>query len=310
VSYRCRVDGHDATAVIGDDGLSIDGRPAMSWLDADIVREANHGVTLVGPAGEVALTQLGGAYDRFCRELREARGAVRRAALTQATSAPLDSYESHDEGQIVDIHLCAGALVVEPRGGSTTCVPLPSILAVARDGWTITVTQRVFEPVVLRGLGPRTDELISDLDVARTPLFGDGWAASGAVPGGERAAEAELLAQLAGDRLRVGVWTDGGRVSMPFVLAPVGDLVAVEATDAADRATSIFRVDDVEWLNAVLVLTTFRREVYSLPDDQLGRWAVPVRVLEPVRRLRGALAGRVIDGDTWPEKVRAALGVS
>ncbi|HMK11106.1 MAG TPA: hypothetical protein VK461_05975, partial [Acidimicrobiales bacterium] len=270
MSYRCRVDGHDATAVIGDDGLSIDGRPAMSWLDADIVREANHGVTLVGPAGEVALTQLGGAYDRFCRELREARGAVRRAALTQATSAPLDSYESHDEGQIVDIHLCAGALVVEPRGGSTTCVPLPSILAVARDGWTITVTQRVFEPVVLRGLGPRTDELISDLDVARTPLFGDGWAASGAVPGGERAAEAELLAQLAGDRLRVGVWTDGGRVSMPFVLAPVGDLVAVEATDADDRATYIFRVDDVEWLNAVLVLTTFRREVYSLPDDQLG----------------------------------------
>ena len=47
---------------------------------------------------------------------------------------------------------------------------------------------------------------------------------------------------------------------MPFVLAPVGDLVAVEATDADDRATYILRVDDVDKLNAVLVLTTFRRE--------------------------------------------------
>ena len=79
---------------------------------------------------------------------------------------------------------------------------------------------------------------------------------------------------------------------MPFLLAPVGDLVAVEATDADDRATYIFRTDDVERLNAVLVLTTFRREVYSLADDELGRWATAVRVLEPVRWMRGALAAR------------------
>ncbi|HTN81727.1 MAG TPA: hypothetical protein VMK16_18820, partial [Acidimicrobiales bacterium] len=114
-------------------------------------------------------------------------------------------------------------------------------------------------------------------------------------------------AELAKSRLRVGTWTDGGRVSMPFVLAPVGDLVAVEATDADDRATYIFRTEDVDWLNAVLVLTTFRREVYSLPDEQLGRWATAVRVLEPVRWMRGALAGRVVHDDTWPDKIRAAL---
>jgi hypothetical protein len=95
---------------------------------------------------------------------------------------------------------------------------------------------------------------------------------------------------------------------LPFVLAPVGDLLAVEATDTDDRATYIFRTDDVERLNAVLVLTTFRREVYSLPDDQLGRWATAVRVLEPVRWLRGALAARVVHDDSWADKVRAALG--
>ena len=129
-----------------------------------------------------------------------------------------------------------------------------------------------------------------------------------AVEVGSAADEAEVLAGLAGDRLRVGIWTDGGRTSMPFLLAPVGDLVAVEATDADDRATYIFRIDDVERLNAVLVLTTFRREVYSLPDDELGRWATAVRVLEPVRWMRGALAARVVHDDSWPDKVRAALG--
>ncbi len=97
---------------------------------------------------------------------------------------------------------------------------------------------------------------------------------------------------------------------MPFLLAPVGDLVAVEATDADDRATYIFRVDDVDRLNAVLVLTTFRREVYSLPDAELGKWATAVRVLEPVRWLRGALAGRVIHDDAWPDKIRAALATT
>ena len=131
---------------------------------------------------------------------------------------------------------------------------------------------------------------------------------SGEPASGGRAEEVALLSELAGDRLRAGIWTDGGRTSMPFVLAPVGDLVAVEATDADDRATYIFRVDDVDKLNAVLVLTTFRREVYSLPDAELGKWATAVRVLEPVRWLRGALAGRVVDDDSWPDKIRAALG--
>ena len=143
---------------------------------------------------------------------------------------------------------------------------------------------------------------------AREPLVGDGWAVSGQAVSGGRAEEVALLSELAGDRLRAGIWTDGGRTSMPFVLAPVGDLVAVEATDADDRATYIFRVDDVDRLNAVLVLTTFRREVYSLPDAELGKWATAVRVLEPVRWLRSALAGRVIHDDSWPDKIRAALG--
>ena len=42
-------------------------------------------------------------------------------------------------------------------------MPLPSIVDVARDGWTITIHQRVFDPIVLRGLGARTDEFLEDL---------------------------------------------------------------------------------------------------------------------------------------------------
>ncbi len=322
--YPCRVDGRATTATIADDGLNIDGRLAVTWLDADVVHEADHSVSLTLPHGELTIAHLGTGFDRFCGDLREARGKVRRPALTQSTGAPLDSYVSHDRGEIVDVHLCPGALVVEPRGGGATAVPLPSIVDVTRDGWTITISQRVFDPVVLSGLGQRTDELLGHLRRAREDLgaaaraasgfpLDDGWAVDpdgalrAAVLGGERAAEAEVLAGLAGDRLRVGIWTDGGRASMPFLLAPVGDLVAVEATDADDRATYIFRVDDVERLNAVLVLTTFRREVYSLPDAQLGRWATAVRVLEPVRWLRAALAARVVHDDAWPDKVRAAL---
>ena len=248
-----------------------------------------------------------------------------RAALTQSTGAPIDSYVSHDAGKVIDIALCQGAVVIEPRGGSTTGVPLSSIVDVARDGWTITIHQRGFDPVAVRALGQRTDEFLEDLRRAREDLsaatraaigglpLDDGWAVEAkgevraAVMSGERADEAELLAGLAGDRLRAGIWTDGGRTSMPFLLAPVGDLVAVEATDADDRATYIFRTEDVERLNAVLVLTTFRREVYSLADDELGRWATAVRVLEPVRWMRGALAARVVHDDSWPDKVRAAL---
>ena len=103
-------------------------------------------------------------------------GAVRRPSLTQSTGAPLDSYVSHAGDEVVDVHLCSGCLVVEPRGGSTTAVPLPSIVDVTRDGWTITIRQRVFDPVVISGLGARTDEFVSDLRRAREPLAGDGWA--------------------------------------------------------------------------------------------------------------------------------------
>ncbi len=325
-AYRCRFGGRDTTATITADGLSVNGALLATWLDADVVREIDHSVTLVLPNGETTVTHLGAGFDRFCSELREARARVRRPALTQSTGAPIDSYLSHDADKVIDIALCQGALVVEPRGGSTMGVPLPSIVDVTRDGWTVTIRQRVFDPVVIRALGQRTDEFLEDLRRAREDLsaatraaigglpLDDGWAVEAkgevraAVMSGDRAEEAEVLAGLAGDRLRVGMWTDGGRFVMPFLLAPVGGFVAVEATDADDRATYIFRTDDVERLNAVLVLTTFRREVYSLRDDELGRWATAVRVLEPVRWLRGALAARVVHDESWPDKVRAALG--
>ena len=75
-------------ATIGDDALLVDSEVAVSWLDADVVREADHSVTIAHPAGELVVTHLGAAFDRFCAELREARGLVRRPALTQSTGPP------------------------------------------------------------------------------------------------------------------------------------------------------------------------------------------------------------------------------
>ena len=138
---------------------------------------------------------------------------------------------------------------------------------------------------------------------------GGHWHALRTVVAGERAAEVDLLESLAGDRLRLGVKAQAGGDSMPFVLAPVGGKAAVEGTASEDaRATFVFATDDVDRLNAVLLLTSFRREAISSPEDQLGRWAVAVRTLEIVRWARAALVDRVVHDERWNEKVTAALG--
>jgi hypothetical protein len=66
-------------------------------------------------------------------------------------------------------------------------------------------------------------------------------------------------------------------------------------------------IDDVDRLNAALVVTAFRREALFLPDDRLGRWAVAVRTNEVVQWARGALAARTIHDDAWQANVTAAL---
>jgi hypothetical protein len=124
---------------------------------------------------------------------------------------------------------------------------------------------------------------------------------------GQRAAELTVLEQLVGPALRLGLSVSAGRDVLPFALAPVGGRVVVEATDADDRATFVFATDDVDRLNAVLLLTSFRREALWLPEAELGRWALAVRSLEAVRWARAALVGRVVHDTRWEQRLTELL---
>lgn len=338
--FPCRVDGNPVTAAVLDDGLLVDGH-LLAWLDMDTVTEGNHTLTLGMVSGPPrALTHTGTRHDELVEVLRRARGRARRSALTQATTEPLDHYEARGtDGAITDVYLFPHVLTVEPRGGAVTSVPLPLVERVERDGYAITVTARALGATRLRGFGKRTDEVLADLARAREdlrrataavyaslePSLGgldvpDGWAtdraAAGtqwgtlraAVCGGTRAAEAEVLVGLAGDRLRLGVFTEGGRFPLPFLLAPVGGRVVVEGTgDDEARATFVFATGDVDRLNAALLVMAFRREALFLPADTLGRWAVAVRTVPLVRWARESLVARVVHDDAWEASVRRAV---
>ena len=94
---------------------------------------------------------------------------------------------------------------------------------------------------------------------------------------------------------------------LSFVLAPVNGSTVVEATDGDDRATFVFAATDTDLLNAVLVLTSFRREALFLPDDQLGRWAVAARTWPAVREARSLLRARIVHDERWAANLDAAL---
>lgn len=344
-AYPCHLDGRPVEASVEKDGLAVDGR-LLAWLDMDEVRVEGWNVQL-DMAGQptVVLTQLGRGRDDFLAELRAARSPVRRAALLQWTGdRAVDSYVAHAGGEPETVTLFPDGLTVEPLVGPPVSVPLGLVQAVRREGYAITLEARGLAATTIRQLGPRTDEFLEDLDRARAdlaertaaayaafdPALGglpapDGWALSrteagrhwgalrAAVAGQSRAEEVDALEKLAGDRLRLGIKAvTGGDEPMPFALAPVGAKVAVEGTDTSARATYVFATGpgepDVDRLNVVLLLVSFRREALYFPDDQLGRWAVAVRTLEVVRWARAALAGRVVHDEQWAPKVAAALG--
>ena len=336
---RAERDGTAVTVTVLEPGLEVEGA-ILDWLDIDTVVEGDHRVALHHADGTVTtLTKLGATHDRFMAELRTARRRARYAALTIATGEPSVSYLSRAADGLVDVHLFPKVLVAEPRSGVPVAIPLPLVSSVDRSGYTITVAAVGLEPLVISALGAKTDEFVMRLAQARRDLLvatsaaytafdaalegfaaPDGCAvdATGAgqywpallerAQAGSRANEVRLLAELAGERLRIGIFTEGGTGTLPFVLAPVGDLVVVEATDGDDRATFVFRTTDLARLNAVLLLTSFRREALFLTDDRLGRWAVAVRTWAVVREARAALVARVVHDDQWEAKVRAVLG--
>jgi hypothetical protein len=100
-------------------------------------------------------------------------------------------------------------------------------------------------------------------------------------------------------------------VRLPFLIASIGAgesaRVAVEAVDADDRATFVFATEDLDRLNAVLILTAFRREALALPDNELGRWAVSVRTQSAVRWARERLIARIVHDDGWPTALAEAF---
>jgi hypothetical protein len=141
---------------------------------------------------------------------------------------------------------------------------------------------------------------------ARWPQLRSAWLSMG------RAACAESLAERTDpSRLRLGLWTEGGTVRLPFLIASIGAgesaRVAVEAVDADDRATFVFATEDLDRLNAVLILTAFRREALALPDNELGRWAVSVRTQSAVRWARERLIARIVHDDGWPTALAEAF---
>lgn len=349
-SFRCRTGDRDTTLALDTDGLTL-GERHVDWLDVDDVRYVPHGVDLVLGDGEVvAVRGLGARSDECGARVRVLRGERRRPALTQAALAPVAAFESRSvtPGEpapaITDVLLFPHAVVVEPRGGAATHMPLPLVAGVDRDGHAFVLRGRGVPDTVVRGLGARTDEFGAKLAECRTALAAatraayaavderlvgvdapDGWAVGPALAGPHwdvlrsvwlsrrRAQEAERLAAAVGEQgLRLGLWSEGGTSALPFLLAArqAGDRlrVAVEAVDADDRATFVFEVDDVDRLNAALVLTAFRREALVLPEAGLGRWAPAVRTQPAVRWAREHLVARVVHDGGWDAALTAALG--
>jgi hypothetical protein len=347
--FTAQVDGVAVSAVPGVDALDLGDR-AIAWWDVDgLETSAGPPVRLtlrLADGRHLVVDHLGPRGDEFAEVVREVRGRSRRAALTQTPGEPLAVFVAREpDGEVCDITLFPHVVTVEPRSDApVTHRPLPLVRAVDREGWTFTLRCRGVEDVAVRGLGPRTDEFGERLAAARIELAAatragfaafdpalagldapDGWAISQDEAGGSgpsllarwgtcrRSAEFGVLAEAAGgaDRLRCGLWTEGGTTTMPFVLAPVGGgasaRIAVEAVDADDRATFVYATDDAERLSAALILSAFRREVLTFPDGELGRWAVAVRTQPHVQWARERMVARVVHDASWATSVASAL---
>lgn len=339
-SFPGQLDGEAASIAVEATGLVAGGRH-IAYVDMDNVAIDGHVVTVSLAGGaSTTISHLARAHDGFLLEFGAARRRARRAALLQwSGDRPIDEYDGRRGDEAVSIALFGDGVTVDGWSSATAIAPFSLIERVERDGYTLTLALRGgLAPVVLRQLARRTDEFLLDLDKARNDLVRrtaeayaaladdlrgfeapDGWAVTRTEAGAwwgalrvavasGRADEVDLLEKLAGDNLRMGIKAQAGGASMPFVLAPAAGKVAVEGTAEDEaRATFVYRTDDIDRLNAALLLTSFRREAISLPEEQLGRWALAVRTLEVVQWARSALVARVVHDDAWADKVTAAL---
>jgi hypothetical protein len=339
MTVMARQHGAPVELEVGAEALRV-GQTELPWTELDRFDVDGHAVRLGLADGQwVTVTHLATQRDRFVREATEARARARRAALLQWTGgAPVDAFTGKRGEERVTVMLFTDGVTVEPVNGVPDFVPLSCLVALDRDGYELTLRCRGIEDVDLRHLGQRTDEFCEKLERTRVSLgqrtaeayaaldpslagldAADGWAVTAdqagdrwpalrtAVTRHARAAEVEVLTELAGGALRLGIKTGPGAGLLPFALAPVAGRVAVEGTDTGARATFVFAADDVDRLNAVLLLTSFRREALWLPEERLDRWALAVRTLGVVRWARSALVARVVHDERWESGVRATL---
>lgn len=338
MSYRAEVAGSPVEVVIDEVGLRA-GSHVLAHEDLDGIEVAGWTVHLRGPHGVVSLERLGRDRDDLLRELRRHRLPARRAALLQSgTAAPVASYEAHHAGRDVLVTLHRDGLTVEGDHGPTVFLPLSLVTDVVRDGYQLTLHARALPPLEIGRLGRVTDRFLADLDRTRRELADrtaaayaaldpalavlpapDGWAVTRADAGGcwpplraafaasGRAREVAVLEELTGPALRLGIKAAFADTTLPFVLAPVGDRVVVEGAGEQARATFVFATTDVDQVNVALLLTSFRRDALALPEHELGRWAVAVRMLEVVRWARAVLSARVVHDAAWERNLRAAV---
>lgn len=341
MSYPATVQGRSVEVEILPEALAI-GQDTLAYVDIDEVAVEGWTVILRGPHPTVVLERLGRGRDDFLRELQDARLPVRRAALLQAgTHQPIATYTAKRGEQAVLVGLHRDGITVDADSGPPTLIPLSLVTGVARHGYDLIVHARALTPLHLRHFGRRTDEFLRDIEAARRELaaqtresYGgldpalvgldapDGWAVHAAQAGGhwtvlreafartERAEHIATLEQLAGPMLRLGIKAAFAGETLPFALAPLGGRVVVEGAGSEGRATFVFASGDVDRVNLALLLTSFRREALYLPEAELGRWAVAVRMLEVVRWARGALVARIVHDGRWEDNLHAALGTT
>ncbi len=343
MTFRCRIDGVDADCAIEAAGACFtSGDPAevrwIPWVDVDRVDEDGRGLVWHMGSGvesgtaSLRITHVGEKYDEYVDAMRFRRGAARRAALAQTPRDAIGAFESRRAERVTDVIVLPQALSIEPRGGAATYLPWGLVTGFTRDGYAIHFTTRGLGDLVIGGFGARTDEFIERVEKARSDVDDavhgayeqsgvialsapDGWTVPASEGGAaiveawSGLARAEQMGFLRdeADEMRPGLWTEGGAVVLPFVLARVGERTAVEAVDADDRATFIFSTGDLDRLNTALILTSFRREVLSLDVGELGPSVVAVRTTPAVRWLRSQMTARVVHDEKWAERMMSAL---
>jgi hypothetical protein len=341
-SYSAQIDGVRGTVIVGPQALDVEGR-MVPYVLMDTVAVSGYSVDLgLYPSGLTRIGGLGPKTTAFLSDLDQYRSRARRAALLQWTGTPeiaafTQAPAAPDEVPVA-IHVFADGLTVEPRNGIPDLVPYALLDRVDRDGYTITLQRRGLPPVVVRRLGARTDEFLGVVERGRSALrravadaFGamddrllgfsapNGWALTAdeasvyggaladAFAAGERGAEVAVLTSLVGPDLRYGLSLQP-EGPMPFLLAVGRTTIAVESAEPDQaRATYLFATTDVAALNTALIMTSFRREVLYLAENQLGRWSLAVRTLPVVRWARSVFSARVVHDDAWEAGISAAL---